>query len=59
MAYYPVSQQVVHDYEAEWDDVENQLASKLAAGSIRAFHEVLEGLDQAPEALVGLLAGAK
>jgi NADPH-dependent curcumin reductase CurA len=47
----------VSDFAAQWDDAEARLAAWIASGDLKVLEEVLEGLDAAPGALVGLLAG--
>lgn len=49
---------IVMDYMDRADAAEKQLAEWVAAGKLKVLEEVLDGLDAAPGALVGLLAGA-
>jgi NADPH-dependent curcumin reductase CurA len=49
---------LVHDYEHEWDAAEEILAGHVSRGEIEPLHQVIDGLDNAPKALIGLLAGA-
>ena len=49
---------IVSDYEARWPEAEGRLAEWTASGDLKVLEEVLEGLDAAPGALIGLLAGA-
>ena len=48
---------VVLDYADQWAAAETQLAQWVAAGDLQVLEEVVDGLDAAPAALVGLLAG--
>ena len=48
---------IVMDYSAEWPDAVQELAGWVAAGAVQVLEEVVDGLDAAPGALVGLLAG--
>jgi NADPH-dependent curcumin reductase CurA len=48
---------IVMDYAAEWPDAVQELAGWVASGSVQVLEEVIDGLDAAPGALVGLLAG--
>ena len=48
---------IVMDYSAEWPDAVQELAGWVAAGAVEVLEEVVDGLDAAPGALVGLLAG--
>jgi NADPH-dependent curcumin reductase CurA len=45
------------DYAAEWPDAVQELAGWVASGAVQVLEEVIDGLDAAPGALVGLLAG--
>lgn len=49
---------IVSDFEARFAEAEEQLAAWVASGELKVLEEVLDGLDAAPGALVGLLAGA-
>ena len=49
---------IVSDYEDRFPEAERQLADWIASGQLKVLEEVLDGLDAAPGALVGLLAGA-
>jgi NADPH-dependent curcumin reductase CurA len=49
---------IVSDYEERFAEAEKQLAEWIASGQLKVLEEVLDGLDAAPGALVGLLAGA-
>jgi len=49
---------IVSDYEDRWLEAEEQIAKWIAEGKLQVLEEVIYGLDSAPEALIGLLAGA-
>jgi NADPH-dependent curcumin reductase CurA len=49
---------IVDDFRDRFTEAESQLAAWIASGELKVLEEVLEGLDAAPGALVGLLAGA-
>jgi NADPH-dependent curcumin reductase CurA len=49
---------IVSDYGAQFNEAETQLAEWIAGGKLKVVEEVIEGLDSAPQALIGLLAGA-
>jgi NADPH-dependent curcumin reductase CurA len=49
---------IVSDFAAKFGEEEEQLAAWIASGELKVLEEVLEGLDAAPRALIGLLAGA-
>lgn len=48
---------LLSDYLEGRADGEAQLADLVASGELTVLHEVLDGLDAAPAALVGLLGG--
>ena len=48
---------IVMDYFAERDAAETELARAVAAGELKVVEDVVDGLESAPAALVGLLAG--
>ena len=48
---------IVLDSIAEWPQAETELAAWVARGQVKVLEEVIDGLDSAPAALVGLLAG--
>jgi len=48
---------IVMDYIAEWMQGGQELAGWVASGEIKVLQDVVEGLDSAPKALIGLLAG--
>lgn len=45
------------DYRDEWPQATRELAEHLNAGAITPLENVIDGLDQAPQALIDLLAG--
>jgi len=49
---------LVSDFEGRWPEGEARLAQWVASGELKVLEEVLDGLDSAPGALIGLLAGA-
>jgi NADPH-dependent curcumin reductase CurA len=49
---------LVSDFEDRWPEGEARLAQWVASGELKVLEEVLDGLDSAPGALIGLLAGA-
>jgi NADPH-dependent curcumin reductase CurA len=48
---------IVTDFYAERDKEISELGSWLAAGELKVEEDVIDGLDKAPRALIGLLAG--
>lgn len=48
---------IVMDYFAERTAAEEELSASVAAGRLKVVEDVIDGLDRAPAALVGLLAG--
>lgn len=48
---------LVSDFIGEWLKAEQQLAAWVASGDLKVLEDVVEGLDAAPSALVGILAG--
>jgi NADPH-dependent curcumin reductase CurA len=48
---------IVLDYLSEWTDAGAEMAGWIADGELRVLEEVIDGLDRAPDALIGLLAG--
>jgi NADPH-dependent curcumin reductase CurA len=48
---------VVLDYLAEWPDAQARMARWVESGDLAVLEEVIEGLESAPAAFVGLLAG--
>jgi NADPH-dependent curcumin reductase CurA len=48
---------IVMDYADEWAQAGQELAGWIASGEIKVLQDVVEGLDQTPKALIGLLAG--
>ena len=51
------SQFIYHDYHKEFDDALAQIADWIRGGQIRYREDVVEGLENAPAALLSLLAG--
>lgn len=48
---------IVSDFIREWPQASRDLAGWIASGELQVLEDVVEGLERAPEALVGLLAG--
>ena len=48
---------LVSDFHDRWPVAEERLAGWLASGELIALQDVIEGLDNAPTALIGLLKG--
>ena len=48
---------LVSDFLPEWPSARTVLAGRVADGSLQVLEDVVDGLDAAPAALVGLLAG--
>jgi NADPH-dependent curcumin reductase CurA len=48
---------LLDDFAARWPEAEARLAAWVASGDVRVFEDVYDGLDRAPAALIGLLAG--
>lgn len=48
---------IVSDYADRFEEAEERLAGWAADGQLKVLEEVIEGLDAAPRALIGLLAG--
>ena len=48
---------IVSDFAGDWPVAVRDLAGWVASGDITVLEEVVEGLETAPQALVGLLAG--
>jgi NADPH-dependent curcumin reductase CurA len=48
---------LVSDFLSEWSRATAELGSWLASGELRALEEVIDGLEAAPSALVGMLRG--
>jgi NADPH-dependent curcumin reductase CurA len=48
---------LVSDFIGDWAKAQEQLAAWVAAGEIKVLEDVVEGLDSAPRALIGILAG--
>jgi len=49
---------IVHDHVHDWPIARSELEDHIAAGRLRVIEDVIEGLDQAPQALIGLLEGS-
>jgi NADPH-dependent curcumin reductase CurA len=48
---------IVIDYLADWADAIQELVGWIASGDVLVVEDVVEGLERAPDALIGLLAG--
>jgi len=48
---------IVLDYLPQWPDAGAEIARWIAGGELRVLEEVIDGLERAPDALIGLLAG--
>jgi NADPH-dependent curcumin reductase CurA len=48
---------LVSDFIGEWARAQEQLAAWVAAGELKVLEDVVEGLESAPSALIGILAG--
>ena len=48
---------LVSDFVADWLKAQGQLASWVASGELKVLEDVVEGLESAPRALIGILAG--
>jgi NADPH-dependent curcumin reductase CurA len=48
---------LVMDYVERWPEAEERLAGWIAGGRLKVLEDVVDGLDVAPAALTGLLAG--
>jgi len=48
---------LVSDFLGEWLKAEAELAGWVASGDLKVLEDVVDGLDAAPAALIGLLAG--
>jgi NADPH-dependent curcumin reductase CurA len=48
---------LLHDFEPEWAEGSRILADHVNAGAIVPLENVIDGLEQAPQALIDLLAG--
>jgi NADPH-dependent curcumin reductase CurA len=48
---------LVSDYIGDWAKAQEQLAAWIASGELKVLEDVVEGLDSAPRALIGILAG--
>ncbi|WP_354702496.1 NADP-dependent oxidoreductase [Paraconexibacter sp. AEG42_29] len=48
---------IVLDYMSEWPAAGAEMAAWIDSGELRVLEDVIDGLEQAPTALIGLLAG--
>lgn len=48
---------LVGDYADRWDDAHRRLAAMIEAGDLRYRESIVDGLERAPEAFLGLFAG--
>jgi hypothetical protein len=48
---------LVSDFFADWPAAEDRLAGWIESGELTVLEDVMDGLESAPRALVGLLAG--
>jgi hypothetical protein len=48
---------LVSDFLGEWLHAEEELAAWVASGQLKVLEDVVEGLESAPSALIGMLAG--
>jgi NADPH-dependent curcumin reductase CurA len=48
---------LVSDFIGEWAKAQEQLAAWVRSGELKVLEDVVEGLESAPRALIGLLAG--
>jgi hypothetical protein len=48
---------LVSDFFSEWPAAEERLAGWIESGELIVLEDVMDGLESAPHALVGLLAG--
>jgi len=48
---------LVFDWEARYDEALQALSGHLAAGQLKYRQSIVEGLDNAPKGLIGLLKG--
>ncbi|MGH9818417.1 MAG: NADP-dependent oxidoreductase, partial [Candidatus Acidiferrales bacterium] len=48
---------LVSDYIGEWGKAQEQLAAWIPSGELKVLEDVVEGLESAPRALIGILAG--
>lgn len=49
---------ILDHYETRFADFQRDMAAWVAAGRVKLFEDVLEGLPQAPQGLIGLLQGS-
>jgi NADPH-dependent curcumin reductase len=48
---------VVSDYCQRWDEYRSMTASLIRSGALKNREDIVDGLDNAPEAFIGLLQG--
>ena len=48
---------LVSDFIGEWAKAQEQLAGWVASGDLKVLEDIVEGLESAPRALIGILAG--
>ena len=48
---------LVSDFIGDWTKAQEQLAAWVASGDLKVLEDIVEGLQSAPRALVGILAG--
>jgi NADPH-dependent curcumin reductase CurA len=48
---------LLNDFADRWSQARTRLAGWIASGALRPYEEVINDLERAPEALIGLLAG--
>jgi NADPH-dependent curcumin reductase CurA len=48
---------LVSDFVGEWGKAQEELADWVKSGELKVLEDVVEGLDAAPRALIGMLAG--
>jgi NADPH-dependent curcumin reductase CurA len=49
---------ILDHYETRYEDFARDMSAWVAAGQIKLFEDVLDGLERAPEGLIGLLRGS-
>ncbi|MCE3260958.1 MAG: alcohol dehydrogenase [Pseudoduganella sp.] len=49
---------ILDHYETRYADFQREMGAWVAAGQVKLFEDVLEGLPQAPQGLIGLLQGS-
>ena len=48
---------LVSDFIGEWAKAQEQLATWVAVDELKVLEDIVEGLESAPRALIGILAG--